>query len=369
MFKRKKNVAVVFQKQKFAISLPSDVWSEILRYFSRKQLCRQVQLVNHQLYDLASSRHNVPTTHVINTILFPRAKRPLSFLNIFKSRRYKCVRIPSSITLETNQLQKKPIPEFYVHFRKVYIYRLLEESTLQFLRDAKESFTGSAIHYDLIDILYNKDMRNQMHYLLQNVFQKPSHIYMSWSCCPFSDLKVLTDGLQTCSRIKLEFWHDDIIPDKDIIRMLLDWLSSGRSLAHMDSIEKHVILNHFPRCLILNIVQQIKDAFKYKNLLLSDFVITFVESQEGPLCLEGNHTFVLNRIASNERLSFFTHNEFPGSHSDSGRAYRLWHSSVVNEAEDQKMAIHLQNLKEWSGLGIDLRDFEFYDFSYPYTSE
>ncbi|KAI1695078.1 hypothetical protein DdX_19778 [Ditylenchus destructor] len=46
-----------------------------------------------------------------------------------------------------------PIPESYVRFQQVNIWRLLGKSTLQFLCDAKESFVGSAIHYPMKDIV------------------------------------------------------------------------------------------------------------------------------------------------------------------------------------------------------------------------
>ncbi|KAI1693380.1 hypothetical protein DdX_20701 [Ditylenchus destructor] len=108
-------------------------------------------------------------------------------------------------------------------------------------------------------------------------------------------------------------------------------------------------------------------ALNDESFLLSDFVITFVFSKGNHACLEGDYKFILHRISSNERLSFFTHNQFADNDCDSAqfRAYRLWHRRVVNESEDLKIASHLQNLEEWSGLGIDFDDREFYHFSYP----
>ncbi|KAI1697765.1 hypothetical protein Ddc_19538 [Ditylenchus destructor] len=374
-------------------SLPSDVWSEILRYFSRKQLCQQIHLVNHQLYNFANSRHNVPTTHVIYRTSFHTVKRPHTFLNVFKSRQFNCVRFGDygSKELETHQLRKMPIPKPFIRFRKVLIWRLLEKSTLKFLCDAKESFIGSAIHYSMDDILDNKNMRNQMHYLLQNVFQKPSYISVTGPCLRLSNLKVLTDGLLNCSRMKLDIWcgFKGALSDEDTIRMSLDWLNSGKSLvqsSQRDTVEKHLVLGYLHRKSILDMVQQIKDAFIGNTLLFSDFVITFSSSNGNRLCLEGDHTFTLNKMSSNERLSFLTHNQHARNVSGFGRAYRLWCRRVVNEPEDLKMATHLQNLNDgfdlgieqhsehfrekknlehWSRLGIDLHDQQFYDFDYP----
>ncbi|KAI1707329.1 hypothetical protein Ddc_14883 [Ditylenchus destructor] len=320
-FQRKKNVGEVLQKQKFVISLPSDVWSEILRYLSRAQLCRQIFPVNRQLYNLANSRHIVPTTHVIYKMYFQTADRRRTFFNVFKSKEYNRVRFGDygSKELETRQLRKMPIPKPFIHFQQVNIWTLLGKSILKFLRDAKESFVGSAIHYNMSDILDNKDMRNQMHYLLQNVFQKPSYISVNGPCLRLSKLKVLRDGLPN-----------------DTIRGVLGWVSSGKGMvqsSNRDSGKTHLVLNSFPRRIILDMVQQIKDAFIDERLMLSDFVITFVASKENHFCLEGDHKFILNKISTNERLSFFTHNQFA--------------------------------CKEWSRLGIDFCDQQFYDFDYP----
>ncbi|KAI1697764.1 hypothetical protein Ddc_19537 [Ditylenchus destructor] len=376
MFKRKKNATVVSQEQKVVISLSSDVWSDILRHFTRKQLCQQIHLVNRQLYDLAKTRHNVPNIHVIYKMVFKTAERPLIFANFFKSRRFNGVRFGDydSKDLETHQLRKMPIPEPYVRFRKVYIFRLLGESTLKFLCDAKESFVGSAIHFPMIHILDFdiQDMRNQMHYLFQHVFQKISYISVHGECQRrLSELIAFTDGLPNCSRMKINFRSLGTISDEDAIRMLLDWLSSGKGARNLQSDigKKHLILDRFPRRFILDMVQQFKDAFNVENRPFSDFVITFVASAENYTCLEGDHTFNMDRISSNERLSFFTHNEFACSEPGSGRVYRLWCRRVVNEPEDLKMASHLQNLEDWFSLGIDLDDHDFYHFNYPCVHE
>ncbi|KAI1707332.1 hypothetical protein Ddc_14886 [Ditylenchus destructor] len=154
-FQRKKNAAEVMQKQKCVISLSSDLWSEILQYFSRKELCKQTYLVNRQLYDLAIKRHIVPTTHVIYKMFFQTADRPHTFFNVFKSKEYNRVRFGDygSKTLETHQLRKMPIPEPFIRFQKVYIFRLLVKSTLKFLRDAKNRFLD--LRYIILDIECN----------------------------------------------------------------------------------------------------------------------------------------------------------------------------------------------------------------------
>ncbi|KAI1707331.1 hypothetical protein Ddc_14885 [Ditylenchus destructor] len=157
---------------------------------------------------------------------------------------------------------------------------------------------------------------------------------------------------------------------EDDVRMILDWISIGKDVAQnsqRDTGKKHLILHSLPRKIIIDLVQQIKDAFNDENWQFSNFVITFFASAENyDSCLEGDHKFILNKLSTNERLSFFTHSQY-GSLNGPGRVYRLWCRRVVNEPEDLKMAIHLQNLENWSRLGIDLCDHEFYDFSYPYT--
>ncbi|KAI1697766.1 hypothetical protein Ddc_19539 [Ditylenchus destructor] len=197
-------------------------------------------------------------------MFFQTADRRRTFFNFFKSKEYNRVRFGDygSKELETHQLRKMPIPKPYVRFRKVYINRLLGESTLKFLRDAKESFVGSAIHFSINAILQNKDMRNQMHYLLQNVFHKPSYISVNGSYLRFSELIVLTDGLPNCSRMKINFRRLGTISDEDAIRMLLDWLSSDKGAQNLQSDigKKHLIVDRFPRRFILDLVQQIKDV-------------------------------------------------------------------------------------------------------------
>ncbi|KAI1699945.1 hypothetical protein Ddc_18343 [Ditylenchus destructor] len=153
------------------------------------------------------------------------------------------------------------VPKPYVRFRKVYIFRLLGESTLKFLRDAKESFVGSAIHYFTTSILDNKDMRNQMHYLFQNVFHKPSYISFHGPCLE-PKLEALTDGLVNCSKIKLQLRQSDDC-NEDTIRMVLNWFSNDKSMVQnpqRDTEKKHLVLQSFPRRFILNLVQQIKDV-------------------------------------------------------------------------------------------------------------
>ncbi|KAI1699946.1 hypothetical protein Ddc_18344 [Ditylenchus destructor] len=337
-FQKKKNVGEVLQKQKFVILLPSDVWSEILRYFSRAHLCRQIYLVNRQLYNLANSRHIVPTTHVIYKMYFQTADRRRTFLNFFKSKEYNYVRFGqnyNSKTLDTQQLRKMPIPKPFVRFRKVYIYTFLGESTLKFLRDAKESFVGSSIHYFMDDILDDQDMRNQMHYLFQNVFQKPSYISVRGSWLRISDLKVLTDGLPNCSRMKLYMWCGS---SKGNVRMILDWISIGKDVAQnpqRDTEKKHLILRSLPRKIILDMVLQIKDAFNDENWQFSNFVITFLDP-----CLEGDHKFVLNKLSTNERLSFFTNSQFGslnGSNCDS--IYQHYDPKTLDTQQLRKMPI------------------------------
>ncbi|KAI1707324.1 hypothetical protein Ddc_14877 [Ditylenchus destructor] len=223
-------------------------------------------MVNRQLYNLANSRHIVPTTHVIYKMFFQTADRPRTFLNFFKSKEYNRVRFGDygSKELETHQLRKMPIPEPFIRFHKVYIFRLLGESTLKFLRDAKESFLGSAIHYSrhrMQRYMDNKDMRNQMHYLLQNVFQKPSYISVNHLYLGLSDLKVLTDGLPNCSRMKIRY--GSAISDEDDVRMILDWISIGKDVAQnpqRDTEKKHLLLHSFPRKIIMDLVHQIKDV-------------------------------------------------------------------------------------------------------------
>ncbi|KAI1707326.1 hypothetical protein Ddc_14879 [Ditylenchus destructor] len=261
------NISCLFTlTRKFYIyfsSLPSDVWSEILRHFSRTQLCQQIYLVNRQLYNFASSRHIVPTTHVIYRTSFETDERRRTFLNFFKSKEYNYVRFGDygSKELETHQPRKMPISKPFVHFRKVYMSRFLGESTLQFLRDSKESFVGSAIHYSMIMIMDDKDMRNQMHYLFQNVFHKPSYISVNGLYKGLSDLKVLTDGLPNCSRMKIRYGSARSYEDD--VRMILDWISIGKDVAQnsqKDTVKKHLLLRNFPRKIIIDLVQQIKNV-------------------------------------------------------------------------------------------------------------
>ncbi|KAI1702811.1 hypothetical protein Ddc_16891 [Ditylenchus destructor] len=181
MPKTAKDVANASQKQKYVFSLPSDVLAEVLRYFSRKELCQQIYAVNRQFFHVAISRQQVPTIHVISQIQFYRSERRALLHRSL-------VQIGNDSTIRSRQFKAMSPPGPFIRFRKVLISRFLGEKTLRFLRQTKESFIGSVIEFRFTHICDDKKMISQMNYLLQNIFNNPSSWFtMSGRCLQFSE--------------------------------------------------------------------------------------------------------------------------------------------------------------------------------------
>ncbi|KAI1705535.1 hypothetical protein Ddc_15706 [Ditylenchus destructor] len=267
-----------------------------------------------------------------------------------------------------------PVPSPCIRFRDVYIYRIFGESMLQYLRNAKQSFIGSIIFYGMRE-LENTDMKRQMFYLLENVFHKPSYVFMYGYSTHFLNCVKRTEDLPNCTNVKLtlfEHFHVQSNFNEDSVRILVDWLQSSKNVTSGSgqtlTQKKHLTLIHFPRSVILNMVQQIRDDFESSTLAPSDFVVTFIGSWESPyylsyksITLEGDQEFVLDKVSGNGRLSFFRHCPLFGEVDN--LAYRLWSRTVISEAEDSFVSTILQNSKKMYTNEL-YRDF--YRVDYPH---
>ncbi|KAI1704273.1 f-box-like domain-containing protein [Ditylenchus destructor] len=408
MFKRKKCAAGSVKlksgnsEQKCAISLPHDVLAEVFRYFSRKELCRKIYLVNRQFYDLATCCQYVAAFHVIEFIAFfestkaPKINSPYNLYLRCTNRKQNYVSLsmpgyvppsrcyPAEIcTFLTRHLKKMPAPSPFIRFRHVYMSRILGESTLQYLHNAKQSFIGSIIFYGIC-LLENSDIRRQMFYLLQNVFHKPSFVYMYGYAGDFLNLIKQAEDLPNCNNMKLTLLAQtdlqqnatatDRDRNNDVIRILLDWLQSGKNLSPGSEQacvqKKHLTLIHFPISVIVNMIQRIRNDFESSTFPPSEFVVTFIGYIPDMSSLEGEQKFVLDKGIGRGRLSFFKHCHYVRriDKRDMLRryhAYRLWSRVAFSEAEDSIVSTFLQN---WKNQHTSAEYRDFYAVDYPLGS-
>ncbi|KAI1706712.1 hypothetical protein DdX_12924 [Ditylenchus destructor] len=190
--------------RKCQISLSTDILMDVLRHFSRKQICRLIYTVNRQLYSLATSPSYLPLIHFIDGLSFGASQslvhEPQSRLCTSKPNDDYYVRIETSRGIQTLPLQafaKMPKPGHLIRFRRVFINRYLEEPVLNFLNDTSASFIGCQLrisipapilkeielslpyvhHKVLIPQSYSTNQaRSQVQHLLQYVFRKPSWV-------------------------------------------------------------------------------------------------------------------------------------------------------------------------------------------------
>ncbi|KAI1706477.1 hypothetical protein DdX_12937 [Ditylenchus destructor] len=330
--------------------LSTETLLEILRHFTRKELSQIFYLVNRQFHQLATSRKHVPAIHNIQEILF-------SSPNHIQRGRPNTITIASPFSedgyFETFSIDQLPVPGPFIRFGQVSIYRRQPDIMLRFMEEVKESFIGCKLHIPM-EIGVSHDLE-QMHYLLQNVFSSPISVKISdknWLTDP--NLFLQTKGMLKCKRLELH-WYNKFVSFADTQKALLNWLRTDSEL-------RHLILVHYPRQIILGIMQQVKEEFGYNITMPLNFVVTFSESTEDRHCSEGEDLeFTLDDKPTGQRLSLFKHHEVVGQISD--RAYRLWHRRVDNETSDASVLSCLQNQIE-SGPVAEF-DSEFYSFDYP----
>ncbi|KAI1703180.1 hypothetical protein Ddc_16651 [Ditylenchus destructor] len=356
--------------KKFKISLSSEALAEILRQFSRKQLCEKIHRVNRQFF-LLSLTSFVPITHVIDEVRFENPQVPSegrteqqnseSSGALYHSTHEYCVRIVKRVETSTidrlfatQRFTEMEPPAYFIRFRKVTIQSFIEESIIQFLCKAKNSFDGCNLFLDLTAIVQSyhhnpdieKNVADQVCCLLQNVFHKPSSLSL-YSKCSADSLRILfqllqTNALSNCNDVTLHL-REQYSAAEQTNNDLIEWLKNCRNQSCDLKLraKKHVILERYPRRLILNMIQQLRQAFEADSLLLStDFVITFLGCETDTYrCLEGDHEFVMNSSSIDGRLSFFKH--FVSRNPD--QVYRLWYRRVTNEEEDSVTLSYLQN--------------------------
>ncbi|KAI1701528.1 GUstatory Receptor family [Ditylenchus destructor] len=284
------------------VLLPTDVLSEICRYFTRKELCQTLYFVNNQFHRVASSTHHVPVFHVV---------QELCIENVIWS--YDIEDFPSSVPIASQQydftvcfgnlskqkfrrlpvnyfVREVPLPRSWIRFREVILDRLPDESMIEFLRSAKESFVGCKLVYNYLQL-------EQLLYLIENFFSTNLKLVI-WNCSEACN-NALLDWLKHCSVKKSD--------------------SSEKNAA------KYLLLANYSRTLILNLVQQIRQDFIDATVpALSNFVVTFYGSRntwiswKDRLVLPGRSTFQDYLPIAAIAYSLFTIHRMwtqPGRHS------------------------------------------------------
>ncbi|KAI1697421.1 putative RNA-binding protein EEED8.10 [Ditylenchus destructor] len=246
------------------------------------------------------------------------------------------------------------------------------------MHEAKNSFVGCNLFLDFTALVQSyrhnpdigKDVPDQVNYLLQNVFHKPSSLSFYSECCSGS-IRILFQLLQAkalpnCNEMTLHLRErystvEQSICNQETNNAIIEWLKDSKNPSYDLDLraKKHVILERYPRRLILDVVRQLRHLLEGDSLLSStDFVITFFECETSAYrCLEGDHEFIMSNASNNGRLTFLKH--FDSIHPD--RAYRLWYRRVTNEEEDSVTLTSLQNSQTESNGEVEMNSSLFYN--------
>ncbi|KAI1706490.1 hypothetical protein DdX_12950 [Ditylenchus destructor] len=296
------------------ILLPTDITADILRHLSRKKLSRDVYLVNRNIWQIAASSHFVPNVHSIKE-LYINTNTNESKLD-FISDVGNLVRISKRYIFPTSIFVKEmPTPGPFVRFGKVWIQHCDDDALIEFLRDAKEPFVGCALKIDFHDSISNDEVV-KFAYLIENAFM--------------SAAKIALNEVKRFSPSNFDY-------TQELHCALLNWLhddgSERSTLAQHES--KHLVLGQYPREMILDMVEHVKQRFEDVTLPPAAFLITFIGSEAGfyEPCLEGEHTFSLSK-PTGEKLSFF---KTRAQRVYRNGVYRLWRRKVLKKAGDWMM--------------------------------
>ncbi|KAI1694963.1 hypothetical protein Ddc_21612 [Ditylenchus destructor] len=325
------------------LSLSTETIAEILRHFSRKKLSQKLVLVNRKLWQIATSRHLVPVIHLINHLRIDTMDRGeivhysfddiqehvkdfnpdanSGYGNIIRISNYKSYTFPVSYFLK-----KMPTPEPFIRFDYVRIKHCEDESLIEFLRDANESFIGCDLSFYYRDRSIGREEWNKLDYLLANAFIKPAQILLELNCdSGLSNLHqiVQTTGISNCSTLRFRLSNYT----QEFNVALLNWVHNDRHEENKpaQSEGKQLLLKHYPREMILQIIEHFKQAFEDNNFP-SAFVIAFV-GDDAP-DLEGQQDFSLDKVSTGEKLSFYKairRDDF---------AFILWRRRVTNQMMD-----------------------------------
>ncbi|KAI1705139.1 hypothetical protein Ddc_15845 [Ditylenchus destructor] len=327
-------------------SLPTDTTADILRHLSRKKLSRDLYLVNRNIWQIATSRHLVPNVHLIKELYIDTRdmqqrytsddiqehvrdfdpETNFGFGNMIRIyNNLECYRLPVSYFI-----QKMPTPGPFVRFGGVLIQRCEDESVIEFLCNAKESFVGCDVKIDFHDSLDN-GVQKKLAYLLSNAFIRPATILIDVKCGSGLQQILRTEGVSNCN--KLEFClNDGLYCTQQFHSALLNWLHNyGREEKRMIKAEsKFLVLDNYPEKMILNMVEHLKQAFQDDTSPPSTFLITFHVPAPN---LDGEHlNFLLSKVHTGEKFSFFK-----GKERHRTFVYRLWRRRVVDKRVDRMM--------------------------------
>ncbi|KAI1702806.1 hypothetical protein Ddc_16886 [Ditylenchus destructor] len=312
------------EKRNRQISLPTDTTADILCHLSRKKLSRDLYVVNRDIWKIATSHHLVPNAHSIKELYIDtRDMRRRYFDDIqehvrdFDPKTFSaCGNLIRIDNISKNYqypvsyfLKKLPAPDF-VRFGKVRIEQCDDESLIEFLINAKDSFVGCDLKIDFQNFISN-DTVNKLAYLIGNAFIRAA--------------KIALNGEKHVSPSNFNY-------TQELHCALLNWLhdngSARSTLVQGES--KQLVLREYPRKMILDMVEHVKQSFEDENLPPAAFLVTFLGSEEGfyKPCLEGEHGFSLTNTCTDEKLSFFK------TRMKDDRVYRIWRRKVLKKVVD-----------------------------------
>ncbi|KAI1710997.1 hypothetical protein Ddc_13129 [Ditylenchus destructor] len=226
-------------------------------------------------------------------------------------------------------VEKMPLPQF-VRFQRVRVVCCEDQALIEFLREVNQSFIGCDLRIEYADRSIGDEELNKLAYLLENAFIKPAQIFLKLNFdSGLSNIHqiVQTTGISNCNT--LEFRLSNYTKEFNVA--LLNWLQNygHEEGTPAQSKGKQLLLGHYPRELILQMVEHLKQAFE-DDISPSAFLVTFVASdagRSGPY-LEGQHDFSLDKVSTGEKLSFFK------STLEDDYVYRFWRRKVTNENVD-----------------------------------
>ncbi|KAI1711000.1 hypothetical protein Ddc_13132 [Ditylenchus destructor] len=337
--------------EKRQISLSKETLADILRYLSRKELFQHFYFVNRNIWQIASSQHFVPNVQLIQELYIDTTNGRHCYSHVCDVQEYvkdynpdnnsgfgNLIRIKSSINSKCHNfpvmyfVKEMPIPKPFVRFRQVWIEHCADEFLIEFLRDTHESFLDCNLKFEFCRNSIGTDVQNKLAYLLSNVFIKPARILINVYCALVHHQILQTKGLSNCNKLEIQFEFAKHKVARKFHCALLNWLQNEEHEL-VPSESKLLVLNNYPRKMILNMVQYLKQAFKDENSHPSAFLITFRLSHANDLApyLKGEHRFSLNKISTGEKLSFFT------TTAQTPDIYRLWRRKVISESWDLEM--------------------------------
>ncbi|KAI1707122.1 hypothetical protein Ddc_15005 [Ditylenchus destructor] len=337
-------------------SLSTDILSEILRHFTRKELCLKLYSVNRRFYRVATSPYDVPTIHILKEMKFRvirnnAKKKPQSIVTVDGWL--------SNIELPKD-LKSMGYPGPFIRFSTVRFENTVDVQMEKFLRKIRpESLVGCKLHF------HSCEITARILYLLDNVVQNPYSVKFCGN--PLRKVKQMfqTKGISNCN--KVELWYKDEYLRHGVmlhtsklviiesISALTNWLKNSTNLENKSSqiAKRRLKLLHFPKKFCLNMVNHFRQDFKDAAESWPEFVVTF-----GASYLDKVNEFRETKQSTGNRLSFF---KLEYSHFASG-SYRIWHRRVVSEEADSTMLSYLRR------PGNAKKDMTYYWLSYEYST-